>query len=123
MAVLAVVGASSATWAAGTSSSPTAQHYLQAMDDVPLMVGLADRPVASIVFETAAGRIIEAEAVSRPAAKLAEGKVMGFYEATLAELGWRSLGRGRFAREDEILSISTGATDKGLWVKFSLRPK
>ena len=125
VALAVIVGATGAVRAAGTDakSSPAPQLFLQAMEDVPLMSGLAERPAAGVAFETAAGRIVEAEAVSRPAAKLTVDRVMGFYGVTLAALGWRSLGRGRFAREGEILSISTVATDNGLRVRFSLRPK
>ncbi len=125
VALALMVGAPGPARAAGTDAKPSAaaQHFLQAMDDVPLMTGLAERPAAGVVFETAAGRIVEAEAVSGPAAKLTAGRVMGYYRAALAGLGWHPLGRGRFARDGEILSITTGAADKGLRVRFSLRPK
>jgi len=125
VALAVIIGVTGAVRAAGADakSFAAAQLFLQAMDDVPLMMGLAERPAAGVVFETAAGRIVEAEAVSRSDADLTAGRVMGFYGATLAALGWRSLGRGRFAREGEILSISTSAADKGLRVRFSLRPK
>ena len=118
-----IVGASAPARGADAKPSPAPQLFLQAMDDVPLMAGLAERPAAGFVFETAAGRIIEAEAVSGPAAKLTAGRVMDCYRAALAALGWRPLGGGRFAREGEILSLATGAAGKGLRVRFSLRPK
>ncbi len=122
VAVALMVGVSGPARSTDPKPSPAPPIFLQAMDDVPLMTGLAERPAAGLVFETATGRIVEAEAVSRPAAKLTAGRVMGFYRAALAALGWRPMGGGRFAREDEILSITTGAADKGLRVRFSLRP-
>ena len=125
VALALMVGVPGPVRAAGTNakSSLAAQRFLRDMDDVPLMTGLAERQMPRLVFETAAGRIVEAEAVSVPAAKLTADRVMGFYRAALAALGWKALGRGRFAREGEILSITTGAADHGLRVRFSLRPK
>jgi hypothetical protein len=125
VALAVIVGATGAAKAAGTDAkpSPAAQLFLEAMEDVPLMTGLAERPGAGVVFETAAGRIVEAEAVSRPAANLTVDRIMAFYGTTLVALGWRSVGQGRFAREGEILNITTAAADKGLRVRFSLRPK
>jgi len=125
VAVAFMVGAWAPARAAGADAkpSPAPRLFLQAMDDVPLMAGLAERPAAGFVFETAAGRIVEAEAVSGPAAKLTAGRVMEFYRAALAALGWRPLGGGRFAREGEILSLATGAAGQGLRVRFSLRPE
>ena len=97
--------------------------YLKALEDIPLMPGLAERPYEGITFETRWGRIVEAVAWSPPATGLTPGRVIAFYRATLAALGWKVLGGGRFAREGEILRISTGGGANGLEVKFSLRPK
>lgn len=126
LVVLAVIlGAAGGVSAAGTGTKPVpaTQVFLRDMEDIPLMAGLTERPAAGVVFETAAGRIVEAEADSPPAARLTADRVMDFYRATLESLGWRPLGSGRFAREDEILSIFTGPAAGGLRVRFSLRPK
>jgi hypothetical protein len=72
--------------------------YLKALEDIPLMAGLAERPYSGITFETASGRIIEAVAGSPPAKGLTPDRVSAFYHATLAALGWKVLGGGRFAR-------------------------
>ncbi len=109
---------------AGEKSLPMASPlFLQAIDDVPLMGGLTEQPVAGVVFETAAGRIVEAEAVSGGGAKLTARRIMGFYTPALAALGWKPLGHGRFAREGEILSIAISTENHRLRVRFSLRPK
>jgi hypothetical protein len=97
--------------------------FLQTLEDVPLMPGLAERAGEGVVFETSVGRIIEAVASSSPAGGLTGSRVIDFYRTTLAALGWRVIGPGRFAREGEILVISTGAGGQALEVRFSLRPK
>lgn len=115
-----VAGAGAET---GADPGSAPQVFLQAMDDVPLMAGLTERPTVGVDFETPAGRIVEAEAGSPPTAGLTPARVEHFYEATLAALGWRAVGGGRFTREDEILTIVTSTGRDGLRVRFSLRPK
>ncbi|MDX1485462.1 MAG: hypothetical protein R3229_13395 [Alphaproteobacteria bacterium] len=122
-AVLAVAPPLGAGGAPATAEAEQArQAFLQSIDDLPLMAGLVERPRASVVFETAAGRIVEAEALSAPARGLTAGGVLNFYERTLTALGWRSFGSGRFARDGEILSIIVRPENQGLRVSFSLRP-
>ena len=97
--------------------------YLKALEDIPLMTGLAERPYLGMNFETPSGRIVEAVAWSPPATGLTPDRIAAFYRASLAALGWKVLGGGRFAREEEILRISTSLGAKHLEVRFSLRPK
>ncbi len=110
------------------ASPPTVESvrnggFLTSLDDVPLMAGLAERAEGGVVFETALGRIVDAEAVAQPVARLTPGRVLGFYRGTLAALGWQPVGRGRFARDGEVLSISASPNEAGLRVRFSLRPR
>jgi hypothetical protein len=122
-----IIGAAPSSVPGAEASAPAAAvgvpAYLKALEDIPLMAGLAERPYSGITFETPSGRIVEAVAWSPPATGLTPNRVDGFYRATLAALGWKVLGGGRFAREEEILRISTSLGANGLEVRFSLRPK
>ena len=120
-----IIGAAPSSDPGAEASAPAAgvPAYLKALEDIPLMAGLAERPYSGITFETQSGRIVEAVAWSPPATGLTPNRVDGFYRATLAALGWKVLGGGRFAREEEILRISTSLGANGLEVRFSLRPK
>ncbi len=124
LAVL-IVGAAPRSISGAQANAPAAGAtvYLRALEDIPLMAGLAERSYSGITFETPTGRIVEAVAWSPPAMGLTPNRVTAFYHATLVALGWKVLGGGSFAREEEILRISTSLGAKGLEVRFSLRPK
>lgn len=95
-----------------------AQTFLPGFEDVPLMEGLAAEQDAGLVFDSPAGRIVEAYAVG----EVAWQDVITFYTATLQSLGWRTLGQGRFAREGEELHIDRFGRDGDLTVRFTLAP-
>jgi len=124
LAVL-ILGAAPRSIPGAQASAPAAGAtvYLKALEDIPLMAGLAERSHSGITFETPTGRIVEAVAWSPPAMGLTPNRVTAFYHATLVALGWKVLGGGSFAREEEILRISTSLGATGLEVRFSLRPK
>jgi hypothetical protein len=94
--------------------------FVAGIEDLPLMPGLVAQGEAS-VFEAPQGRVVEASAQG-PAARAA---VLEFYARTLAQLGWRADGEGRFAREGERLSIEfpAGAPAGATLVRFFLRPE
>lgn len=96
----------------------SAQTFLPGFEDVPLMEGLSADDEAGLVFDSPAGRIVEAYAVG----EVAWQDVITFYTATLQSLGWRTLGQGRFAREGEELHIDRFGRDGDLTVRFTLAP-
>jgi len=96
----------------------SAQTFLSGFEDVPLMDGLNADEDAGLVFDSPAGRIVEAYAVG----EVAWPDVITFYTATLKSLGWRTLGPGRFAREGEELHIDRFGRDGDLTVRFTLAP-
>ncbi len=104
---------------AGFTAAPaSAQNFLSGFEDVPLMEGLNADDDAGLVFDSPAGRIVEAYAVG----EVAWPDVITFYTATLKSLGWRALGQGRFAREGEELHIDRFGRDGDLTVRFTLAP-
>jgi hypothetical protein len=103
----------------GFAAAPAAaQSFLAGFEDVPLMEGLTADEDAGLVFDSPAGRIVEAYAVG----EVAWQDVITFYTATLQSLGWRTLGQGRFAREGEELHIDRFGRDGDLTIRFTLAP-
>ncbi|MEQ8195904.1 MAG: hypothetical protein RIB59_15590 [Rhodospirillales bacterium] len=107
-----------------------AADYIAGLDELPLMQGLSENMDKRVVFDTPAGRIVEAYA-SGPVSASA---VTAFYRATLPQLGWRQSrapGEDKLAyeREGEQLIIdfpegrSVGGNGATLTVRFTVRPR
>lgn len=97
---------------------PALAQFVGGIEDLPLMPGLTDIPDAGVVFETPAGRIVEAQALAGTNNKDA---VLDFYDATLPQLGWTRVKRGQYGREGEtlILEFPEGPVPS---VRFRLAP-
>jgi hypothetical protein len=98
-----------------------AQSFVDGIDDLPLMPGLAQTGDSS-VFDSPQGRVVEALAEGR----VLPGVVAAFYARTLSELGWRRAASGAvFLREGEKLAIDADPPDaRGtVKVRFFLTPE
>jgi hypothetical protein len=96
-----------------------AAEFVPGINDLPLMPGLGAAAEESVVFDTPAGRIIEATAHGEATAD----DVLKFYARTLPQLGWSEVARNQFRREDEVLRIEfPRAEGGGIMVRFSLVP-
>lgn len=95
----------------GFSTPALAAGYVEGIDDLPLMPGLAQGEAT--VFDQAEGRIVESAAsgAADPAA------VRKFYSDSLPQLGWTATG-DRWTRDGESLSLDI----KGGTVHFRLAP-
>lgn len=101
--------------------------FLDAVEDMPLMDGLAETGDGGIVFDKPTGRIVRcvAEGDVAPAA------VRAFYIETLPQLGWTRAeeeelieGLLLFRREDERLEIQiVPLSDDHTEVRFSIEPE
>ncbi len=96
-----------------------ADGFLSGFEDVPLMPGLTADEEAGLVFDSPAGRIVEAYAVG----EVAWADVITFYTASLRSLGWRREGEGKYTREREELRIDRFGSDGALTVRFTLAPR
>ncbi len=95
------------------------ERFVGGTEDLPLMAGLSEVAGRGMVFDTPAGRIVEAYA-SGPVTR---DRVLEFYAATLPQLGWRPDGTAAFRREDEVLKLDfSAAGGGGLMVLFRLAP-
>jgi hypothetical protein len=123
-----VCGAPAAAESAG-AEPPVA--YIAGLDELPLMRPLTENMDKRVMFDTPAGRIVEAYA-SGP---VSISEVTVFYRTTLPQLGWRRGGAASdkalsYEREGEQLIIdfpagegrSVGGNGATLNVRFTVRP-
>lgn len=101
-----------------------ADRFLSAIEDLPLMPGLVEAEEGGLLFDSPAGRIVEAYARG-PVGRAA---VLGFYAETLPQLGWRQRSETTFTREGEVLTLDfpetaeLAARPSRLTVRFGLAP-
>ncbi|MBI3507518.1 MAG: hypothetical protein HY059_21995 [Proteobacteria bacterium] len=96
-----------------------ADGFVDGIDDLPLMAGLAVAGEPTI-FDVAQGRVVETLAAGTPT----RASVLEFYTGTLPQLGWRVDGVGRFSREGERLLIEfPPVASGGTQVRFFLSPE
>lgn len=112
LALLLAMAAAAAGAAEGTV-------FVSGIDDLPLMAGLRETEGSALVFDSPAGRIVEAEA----AGAVSRDEVVRFYRATLPELGWKPEGDTAFSRQRESLRLEITGGAGALAVKFILAPR
>ena len=93
--------------------------FLNALEDVPLMVGLTEAAEETVYFDTPAGRIVEAYAVGN----VTKTSVLTYYKDTLPSLGWERNAHGIYMREGESLTVSVEMDGKAALVHFALSPE
>lgn len=118
---------STLAWAAGLLAGLTAlaaaagagAAFVTEIEDLPLMPGLTQPPDSGVVFDKAAGRIVETYAVG----DLQAGEVRRFYDRTLPQLGWQTTDTsGVFSREGEILRVEVIDQGGSVTVLYLLVP-
>ncbi|MCH7486423.1 MAG: hypothetical protein IIC04_05485 [Proteobacteria bacterium] len=108
-----------AVLAAAAVGAAAQERFVGGTEDLPLMAGLSEVAGRGMVFDTPAGRIVEAYARG----PVTREQVLEFYTATLPQLGWRADGAAAFSREDEVLKLEFPAPGPdGLVVLFTLSP-
>lgn len=115
--VAGIVPHCGSTQAAQGISLPS-DGFVEGVEDLPLMPGLANVDAAGLAFDTPQGRIIVAYASGR----VTREAVLAFYGSTLPQLGWLREREGRFRREMESLQLEFSRTGAGLTVQFTLSP-
>jgi hypothetical protein len=105
--------------AAAMPQASGADRFVSVIDDLPLMDGLVENENAAVTFETAGGRLAEAEARGN----ITPADASLFYADVLPQLGWQQTARGVFRREREQLKVIIEADgDGGAVVAFSVSP-
>ncbi|MBI1777715.1 MAG: hypothetical protein HYR63_20440 [Proteobacteria bacterium] len=103
-------------WPASVAAEP---GFVEGVEDLPLMDGLAALPDAGLSFDAPEGRIVVAYAKGQ----VSPETVIAFYASTLPQLGWQRLSERSFQREKERLSLEITRDSQGLTVRFTLAPK
>jgi hypothetical protein len=106
---------------AGFALAQEQAGFFSNMDDLPVMSGLTEVVEAGMVFDSSAGRIVEAFATGR----VAEAEIIRFYAETLPQLGWAPSSRTTYSRDGEVLTLELQpppAAGQPLGVRFSLSP-
>lgn len=122
-ALLAPVLAAVLALALALAAPVRGEGFLSALEDVPLMPGLAEVRDAGLEFEAATGRLVEAVATGIPGPRVGRAAVLEFYAETLPALGWRPEGPARFVREDEALTLAVEETPTLVTVRFAVKPR
>lgn len=109
--------ASGQSWAAERTALPS-ERFVEGVEDLPLMPGLANVEGAGVAFDAVTGRIVVAYASGR----VTREAVVAFYADTLPQLGWKKEQELRFRRDNENLALEFSRNSSGLTVRFSLSP-
>lgn len=103
------------------------ERFVGESSDIPVMPGLVEDAQQRVLFDKAAGRILEA----RLSGAVGLAAAMDYYRSALTSLDWRKVedkmlaGTGRliFRRGDERLVLEFHAADGGIAVTVSLGPR
>jgi len=88
-------------WHGARAQAEGGLQFLSVIEDFPLMTGLVESIDEAMVFETGAGRVVEAQAVG----PLNPQDVTSFYRQTLPQLGWATEGQFSYLRAGERLRL------------------
>ena len=109
-------------WLAGFLAMHTAtaagDRFVGGITDLPLIPGLLVVDEATVVFEKPGGRLVHAIAKG----DRTEEAFWRFYEETLPQLGWRTVKRGKFVRDNETLYIDVEKNESQLIARFAIAP-
>lgn len=96
-----------------------AANFFTGIEDLPVMPGLTEQEGAGLLFDTPAGRFVEAVAQGDTGIP----QVLSFYADALPQLGWTKLSDRRYRRDQETLSIDFPKPGRGLTVRFTVSPE
>ena len=106
-----------------SSSLMATNKFFSAIDDLPLMAGLAEVRGSTLVFSKPQGRIVEVIAEGVENEEVNKEKILEIYKKTLPQLGWIHTGTFSWERESEQLFIKVSFEGKNLRAEFVLLPK
>lgn len=92
--------------------------FFSGIEDLPVTPGLREIQDESLIYDTSAGRIVQAYAQGH----LSSGSILEFYRVTLPQLGWQALGKKKFRRETEILELKITRSSGGARLLIRLNP-
>jgi len=118
LAIALALAVPTVSYGAEPVQSNLSQGYFSGVEDLPMAPGLDEVRDASMIYDTPSGRIVHAMAKGLSPPR----DVIGFYRATLPQLGWRIVGATRFQRETEILELKVTRIANGVKLAVTLTP-
>lgn len=101
------------------SAALAADHYFEALYDVPVMKGLEEVKGEAVLFDKPDGRIASVMAVSKD---IAPAAVNAFYAGSLPQLGWQKTAENQYVRGKEQLTLEVSSKPPLTVVHFTLSP-
>jgi len=92
--------------------------FSRAISDLPIMPGLIEEADSIVIFDKPHGRVVETSATGVVPAH----KIQTFYGRALPALGWVSVGKDRYQRDNEILDFNVKAENTDSSVSFTITP-
>jgi hypothetical protein len=92
--------------------------FFSGIEDLPLAPGLHEIRGEGLIYDTSAGRIVQAYAQGRGTVE----SIVKFYQVTLPQLGWQVLGKTTFRREAETLEFKVSRAPRGARLAVRLTP-
>lgn len=99
--------------------APAEDRFFSAVEDLPVMPGLVEKPRATVVFEKPEGRIVEVVAEGGATAPA----VRAYYDRVLPALGWTRAADGTWHREAERLRLALAETGAGVALRITITPE
>lgn len=90
--------------------------FIPGTDDLPMMDKMVVDENETISFDTPAGQILNVTAKT----PLSGSKVLSFYDASLAALGWQKKSTGHYKRDKDEIIIQTQPKSNGTTVRFQV---
>ena len=113
--LIAAFGTLTPTVSNGAENTPI---FFAGIEDLPLAPGLHEIRDEGLIYDTSAGRIVQAYAQGTGTIDT----VIEFYRTTLPQLGWQVLGKTLFRREAETLEFKISRTAGGVRLAVRLIP-
>lgn len=98
-------------------------QFFELLNDIPIMPGLEEIQNNTLVFDKAAGRIVQIDAFAHQNnPKLNTDSIMSFYDESLPQLGWQKVQKHTYIRENEKLEIYVRHENGFYIARFILSP-
>jgi hypothetical protein len=104
----------------GSLASARAVEFFSVLPEVPLPPRAAQLNEETIIFDKPGGRYIE---VMAAVPDNTPPEVLSYYNRVLPQLGWTSLAGERFARDGEVLRVTSWRADGRTLLRLRLLPE
>ena len=101
-----------------SSQTQAGNQFIPGFDDLPIMEGMKMSREKSFAFDSASGRVVTAELVTKKSRR----EIVVFYEEVLQNLGWYRDKQYNYRRDNNIIEIHIFKQQGGNLVRFKMQP-